>query len=34
MNDLKKFAEVLFFFGIFIIKKCLEFNLTPFVTLK
>ena len=34
MNDLKQFAEVLFFFGIFIIKECVEFNLTSFGTLK
>ena len=28
MNDLKQFAEVLFLFEIFIIRKCVEFNLT------
>ena len=33
MNDLKQFAEVLLF-GIFIIKKCVEFNLTSFGILK
>ena len=32
MNDLKQFAEIIF--PIFIIKKCVEFDLTSFGTLK
>ena len=35
MNDLKQLVGVLFFFfGIFMIKKCVEFSLTSFGTLK
>ena len=33
MNDLTQFAEVLLL-GIFIVKKCVEFNRTSFGTLK
>ena len=34
MDDFKQFVEVLFFLGIFMIKKCAEFSLTSFGTLK
>ena len=34
MNDLLQFLGILFFFGIFIIKNCVEFCLTAFSTLK
>ena len=34
MNDLTQFVEVLFFFGIFMIKKRAEFSVTYFSSLK